>query len=55
MEFEKWKRMFKIEEKGEKKNDKESEKNMISKFIEYIKMNKLVNLEDLSIEFELTT
>ena len=47
--------MFKIEEKGVKEFDKESEKNMISKFIEYIKSNKVVNLEDLSAEFGLNT
>ncbi|KAG7190371.1 hypothetical protein KM043_006480 [Ampulex compressa] len=54
-EYLKMKEAFSIEEEGYEEGDKEDEENLLQKFIEYIKENKVVVLEDLAAHFKLKT
>lgn len=55
-EYQKWKTSFQLEQSGLDKDETEKEEtNMISKFVDYIKMRKMVELEDLANEFKINT
>jgi len=51
-EYNKWKDCFDVKEEGEEAQEFESE-NLINDFIEYIKLRKVVSLEDLSGQFKI--
>jgi hypothetical protein len=51
-EFNKWKDFMVVQDEGEENEDVNSE-DLINDFINYIKLRKVVNLEDLSGEFKL--
>lgn len=54
-EYLKMKEAFSIEEEGYLEGKKEDEENLLQKFIEYIKQNKVLVLEDLAAHFSLKT
>ncbi|CEG39610.1 Uncharacterized conserved protein [Plasmopara halstedii] len=55
-EFDQWKQMFTIEEKGSKlAEDSEENQTLLQEFIDYVKSHKVVLLEDLAAKFNLTT
>ncbi|GMF45944.1 unnamed protein product [Phytophthora fragariaefolia] len=55
-EFEQWKDMFTVEEQGTKlAEDNEESQMLLQKFVDYIKSHKVVLLEDLASEFNLST
>jgi len=54
-EYAKWKDMFTVDEAGKEADQHGSEENLIQKFVEYIKLRKVVMLDDLCAEFRLST
>ncbi|XP_030373564.1 DDRGK domain-containing protein 1 [Scaptodrosophila lebanonensis] len=54
-EYLKMKAAFSVEEEGFEEGDVEEQENLLANFIQYIKDNKVVVLEDLAIEFKLKT
>ena len=54
-EYLKMKEAFSIEEEGFEEKDEEEQKNLLQEFIDYIKQNKVVILEDLASHFSLKT
>jgi hypothetical protein len=58
-EFDQWKNMFEIEEKGHsvilEEEKEEANQSLLQRFIDYIQSNKVIILEDLASEFGLTT
>mmetsp|Transcript_30052 Transcript_30052/g.77529 ORF Transcript_30052/g.77529 Transcript_30052/m.77529 type:complete len:299 (-) Transcript_30052:118-1014(-) len=54
-EYNKWKDMFDVEEEGTEELSAEEEANMLNRFCEHIRMQKIVVLEDLAKEFKLRT
>ncbi|KZC13085.1 PREDICTED: DDRGK domain-containing protein 1 [Dufourea novaeangliae] len=52
-EYLKMKEAFSIEEEGYDENDKEDEENLLESFVQYIKDNKVIVLEDLATVFSL--
>lgn len=52
-EFEKWKEMFAVEAEGE--DDGSIGDSAVERFIDYVKLRKVVNLEDLAAEFRMRT
>lgn len=54
-EYNKWKHMFAVEEKGLQKDSETEEQNLMQRFIDYIKLRKVAMLEDLAAEFKLST
>lgn len=55
-EYQKWKSSFQLAQSGlDKEETEKEEKNMIAKFVSYIKMRKVVQLEDLANEFKIST
>ncbi|CAH0518569.1 unnamed protein product [Peronospora belbahrii] len=55
-EFDKWKDMFTVEEQGTKLvEDSEESQMLLQQLVDYIKSHKVVLLEDLASEFNLTT
>ncbi|CAJ1396855.1 unnamed protein product [Effrenium voratum] len=52
-EFSKWKEMFAVEAEGE--DDGSIGESAVEKFIDYVKLRKVVNLEDLAAEFRMRT
>ncbi|XP_021742834.1 DDRGK domain-containing protein 1-like isoform X1 [Chenopodium quinoa] len=55
LEFEKWKGAFSIDAEGTTENEAQENQNLLSDFVEYIKKQKCVPLEDLAAEFRLRT
>ncbi|KAJ4836637.1 hypothetical protein Tsubulata_005485 [Turnera subulata] len=56
LEFEKWKGEFSIDAEGTTENDlQDGSQDLLSDFVEYIKKQKCVPLEDLAAEFKLRT
>eukprot|EP00933_Yihiella_yeosuensis_P030114 TRINITY_DN23791_c0_g1_i1.p1 TRINITY_DN23791_c0_g1~~TRINITY_DN23791_c0_g1_i1.p1 ORF type:complete len:300 (+),score=121.55 TRINITY_DN23791_c0_g1_i1:90-989(+) len=53
-EFEQWKTMFAVDASGEAEGSGGSE-NAVEQFIDYVKVRKVVNLEDLAAEFRMRT
>jgi len=54
-EYNKWKDMFVVEEAGKEADNRGDEENLLQKFVEYIKLRKVVMLDDLCAEFKLST
>lgn len=54
-EYLRMKQAFSIEEEGYEEGNKEDEENLLQEFIEYIKQNKVLILEDLAAHFGLKT
>ncbi|CAH1975583.1 unnamed protein product [Acanthoscelides obtectus] len=54
-EYLKMKEAFSIEEEGYEEGEQEEEQNLLQKFVEYIKNNKVVVIEDLAAHFKLKT
>jgi hypothetical protein len=54
-EFDDWKNMFETTEEGTDKLSSEEAGNLLEKFVEYIKRKKVVLLEDLAIDFGITS
>lgn len=54
-EFDDWKNMFETTEEGTDKLSSEEAGNLLGKFVEYIKRKKVVLLEDLAIDFGITS
>ncbi|KAJ0396319.1 hypothetical protein P43SY_006630 [Pythium insidiosum] len=55
-EFDQWKNMFTVEEKGDKADEESEESQMLlQQFVDYIKSRKVVLLEDLGAAFNLPT
>lgn len=55
-EFDKWKDMFSIEQEGSKMaEDSEESQSLLQQFVDHIKTHKVILLEDLAAEFNLTT
>jgi len=52
-DFEKWKEMFAVEAEGE--DDGSIQGSAVERFIDYVKVRKVVNLEDLAAEFRMRT
>ena len=52
-EYNKWKDMIKVGEEGEEKMDFNNEE-VINKFLDYIKIRKVISLEDISDTFKLS-
>ncbi|XP_050220531.1 DDRGK domain-containing protein 1 [Mercurialis annua] len=56
LEFEKWKGEFSIDAEGTTENDvQDGKQDLLSEFVEYIKKQKCVPLEDLAAEFKMRT
>ncbi|KMS98497.1 hypothetical protein BVRB_4g091900 [Beta vulgaris subsp. vulgaris] len=55
LEFEKWKGAFSIDAEGTTENEAQENQDLLSDFVEYIKKQKCVPLEDLAAEFRLRT
>merc|ERR1712150_59407 len=53
-EFDKWKEMFAVDAEGEADSASKDD-SAIENFINYVKMRKMVNLEDLAAEFRMRT
>lgn len=53
-EFNKWKEMFAVEAEGEDEASTRDE-SAVERFIEYVKVRKVINLEDLAAEFRMRT
>jgi len=51
----KWKDMFTVDEAGKETENMENEENLLQKFVEYIKLRKVVVLDYLAAEFKLNT
>lgn len=55
-EYQKWKASFQLEQSGLDKDEAEKEeKSMITKFVDYIRLRKVVQLEELANEFKIST
>nr|CAI5847303.1 unnamed protein product [Callosobruchus analis] len=54
-EYLKMKEAFSIDEEGYEEGEQEEEQNLLQKFVEYIKNNKVVVIEDLAAHFKLKT
>ncbi|PFH38012.1 hypothetical protein BESB_003530 [Besnoitia besnoiti] len=54
-EYNKWKAMFAVEESGEMARDEEEENRELERFINFIKVHKMTELDDLAAEFGLHT
>ncbi|CAO2833503.1 unnamed protein product [Amaranthus hypochondriacus] len=54
-EFEKWKGAFSIDAEGTTENEAQENQDLLSDFVEYIKKQKCVPLEDLAAEFRMRT
>lgn len=54
-EYLKMKMAFSVEEEGYQEENKEDKENLLEEFIEYIKRNKILVLEDLAAHFNLKT
>lgn len=54
-EYLKMKMAFSVEEEGYQEENKEDKENLLEEFIEYIKQNKILVLEDLAAHFNLKT
>ncbi|XP_057540423.1 DDRGK domain-containing protein 1 [Amaranthus tricolor] len=54
-EFEKWKGAFSIDAEGTTENEAQENQGLLSDFVEYIKKQKCVPLEDLAAEFRMRT
>lgn len=54
-EYLKLKEAFSVEEEGYEEKDEEEQKNLLQEFVDYIKRNKVVILEDLAQQFNLKT
>ncbi|OWM81249.1 hypothetical protein CDL15_Pgr007287 [Punica granatum] len=56
LEFEKWKGEFSVDEEGTTENEvQDGNQGLLTNFVDYIKKNKCVPLEDLAAEFKLRT
>lgn len=55
LEFEKWKGEFSVDDEGTLGVDGDGDQDLLTNFVEYIKMHKCVPLEDLAAEFKLRT
>ncbi|KAI9093423.1 hypothetical protein K1719_027437 [Acacia pycnantha] len=55
LEFEKWKGEFSVDDEGTLEEVLDSNKDLLADFVEYIKKQKCVPLEDLAAEFKLRT
>ncbi|CAI0380038.1 unnamed protein product [Linum tenue] len=56
LEFEKWKVAFSVDDEGTMENEgQDGNQNLLSDFVEYIKKQKCVPLEDLAAEFKMRT
>lgn len=53
-EFKKWKHMFSVDEEGEDAASVRDE-TAVQRFVDYVKLRKVVNLEDLAAEFQIRT
>jgi len=53
-EFDDWKNMFSVEAEGEDNSD-QADAGAVEKFVDYIKVRKVVNLEDLAADFKMKT
>merc|ERR1711920_504136 len=53
-EFDKWKEMFNVDAEGED-DAASNDKGAVDRFIEYVQMRKVVNLEDIAAEFRMRT
>lgn len=51
----KMKMAFSIEEEGYQEENKEDHENLLQEFVEHIKQNKILVLEDLAVQFNLKT
>eukprot|EP00747_Dinoflagellata_sp_TGD_P181633 gnl/TRDRNA2_/TRDRNA2_35525_c0_seq1.p1 gnl/TRDRNA2_/TRDRNA2_35525_c0~~gnl/TRDRNA2_/TRDRNA2_35525_c0_seq1.p1 ORF type:complete len:334 (-),score=122.56 gnl/TRDRNA2_/TRDRNA2_35525_c0_seq1:40-951(-) len=54
-EFDQWKGMFEVEEEGQGDPDGGDGVTAVEKFIEYVKVRKMVHLEDLAADFKMRT
>ncbi|KAL3276497.1 hypothetical protein HHI36_011877 [Cryptolaemus montrouzieri] len=54
-EYLKMKQAFSVEEEGFEEGNEENEKNLLQEFVDYIKKNKVVIIEDLAAQFKLKT
>jgi len=52
-EFDQWKQMFAVEAEGEMDDGRDA--SVVERFIEHIKIRKVVNLEDLAADFQMRT
>ncbi|WOL10544.1 DDRGK domain-containing protein 1 [Canna indica] len=55
LEFEKWKGAFSVDDEGTTEEMQDGNQGLLSNFVEYIKKQKCVPLEDLAAEFKLRT
>mmetsp|Transcript_15283 Transcript_15283/g.43712 ORF Transcript_15283/g.43712 Transcript_15283/m.43712 type:complete len:315 (-) Transcript_15283:53-997(-) len=53
-EFNKWKEMFAVDAEGEADGDS-ADVSVVEQFVDFVKMRKIVNLEDLAAEFKMKT
>ena len=53
-EYNKWKNFLILEEQGNEIDEEKDEENLLQNFIDYIKLRKIVEIEDLAINFRLT-
>merc|ERR1712194_720318 len=53
-EFDKWKEMFAVDAEGEADADAKDE-SAVERFIDFVKVRKVVNLEDIAAEFRMKT
>ena len=54
-EYNQWKDMFTVEESGDKQEEDAKYENMLTAFIEYITIRKVVLFEDVAAEFNMTS
>ena len=52
-EYSKWKKFLTLEEEGKEIDNEKDEENLLKNFIDYIKLRKVVEIEDLAINFRL--
>ncbi len=52
-EYEKWKDLIVLEETGNQQDEQLDQENLLQNFIDYIKLRKVVEIEDLSVNFKL--
>eukprot|EP01080_Neovahlkampfia_damariscottae_P003006 gene3006-5016_t len=54
-EYDEWRHLFEVEDKGEKEDDINNNEGLLKQFIEHIKTQKVVILEELSAQFSMKT
>ena len=52
-EYDKWKDFLTLEDTGNKLDEEKDEENLLEQFINFVKLRKTVNIEDLSMRFDL--